>query len=336
MVERLVDVDRRDRIAHFDDPDVDAELAADCRGAVMDRAQLQDRAEQPRWALRGAQTPALLAILLDRAPTPDCRQRFRRAEREHVGAAVTPTLEADPRAPGLRKAREQGTAFDYGNGEIRPVGLGSELGDHRGVQQGVVGRRDQDWKFRAAVGELLGNRLRDRSARSANADPLVIWQHWPKVLRRLRQHDDVSDLGTGEQGAERAQHHRLARGRDQRLVAEHHRLRQRIAPRTRTREQEGRPATHDSQETIGLPRAACSLACASRTAWKNRLTMVHHATATKPASGRPNSSAATRITMFGLRRAVTRRNLLSIGRHTWMCILPKRRMKMPSITRWAT
>ena len=40
--------------------------------------------------------------------------------------------------------------------------------------------------------------------------------------------------------------------------------------------------------------------------------------------------------MFGLRRAVISRNWLSIGCQTWMCILPKRRMKMPSIIRCAT
>ena len=40
--------------------------------------------------------------------------------------------------------------------------------------------------------------------------------------------------------------------------------------------------------------------------------------------------------MFGLRRAVISRNLLSIGRHTWMCMPPKRRMNTPSITRCAT
>ena len=40
--------------------------------------------------------------------------------------------------------------------------------------------------------------------------------------------------------------------------------------------------------------------------------------------------------MFGLRRAVISRKRLSIGLHTWICMPPKRRMKMPSITRCAT
>jgi len=39
--------------------------------------------------------------------------------------------------------------------------------------------------------------------------------------------------------------------------------------------------------------------------------------------------------MFGLRRAVTSRNLLSIGRHTWISSF-SRLMKIHSMIRWAT
>ena len=52
----------------------------------------------------------------------------------------------------------------------------------------------------------------------------------------------------------------------------------------------------------------------------------------KPELGPPEQSAATRMTMFGLRRAVIKRNLLSTGRQT--CIsMPSCLMNKPSIIR---
>ena len=48
VVRGLVDVDRRERIGHFDRADVEPELAADRRERLVERPQPQHRAEQHR------------------------------------------------------------------------------------------------------------------------------------------------------------------------------------------------------------------------------------------------------------------------------------------------
>src|SRR6185369_6048661 len=153
---------------------------------------------------------------------------------------------------------------------------------------------------------------------------------------RLAEHDDVADILGRQQRAHRTAHHRLAADRDQCLQISPVRFSESIAPGPRTGEHDRGVFHVSSQLTTGCPRAARSLACASRTAWKIRLTIVHHATNTRPVSGLKNGSEPARMTMFGLRRAVTSRNLLSSGRQTWISMPWNRLIQMPSMARWAT
>ena len=106
MVGGLVDIDRGERIAHFNRAQVKPEAAAERRHRLVERAQ-PEQPEQSRRAERGEQSPALLAILLDPAPQLDRLGGSRRPESEQIGAAVAPAAKADPGALGTRQPRQQ-------------------------------------------------------------------------------------------------------------------------------------------------------------------------------------------------------------------------------------
>ena len=114
----------------------------DCH-ALVQRTHAQHRAEQQCRPDRRQHAPAFLALLLDRAPLLDRGQDAGGAEREQVRAAVAAAAEAEPRPLRLRKTRQQRTAFDDANREIRAFGFCRELGDHRWIEQRMIGGRDQ-------------------------------------------------------------------------------------------------------------------------------------------------------------------------------------------------
>src|SRR4029078_135868 len=100
MVEGLVHVDRGEGAAHLDDTDVDAELAPDRGGALVDRAELEHGGDAQRGTERREQPPALLAVLLHRAPPSYRREHLRRAERKQGAPplARAPATHLQPRS----------------------------------------------------------------------------------------------------------------------------------------------------------------------------------------------------------------------------------------------
>ena len=324
MIGGLVDIDRGERIGQLDRADGQAELAAD-RARASGRACA---AAAPRRAARRPerrdQPPALLAVLLDRPPQLDRRRDLGRAEARTGWRRYRRRRETEPGA--LRRAASAPSAAARSTTPMArsaPVAPGAEIGDHRRVEQRMVGGRDQQRPTRrrivarslASVAAMvaagrLDRQPRDRRAGRRRSGPAAGSAHAPR-----RSRGSARSARTGRA------HHRLAADRDQRLQVGAMRSRERIAPGPRAGEHERGPAAHASQETIGSPRAACGRwpGPAARRG-RSGDTSVHSATSSSPMSGRPNSSAATRITMFGLRRAVISRNWLSIGRQTWMCM----------------
>ena len=149
-------------------------------------------------------------------------------------------------------------------------------------QQRPCGRRGlaqaRAWSRRSCLA-MIGTRRADRREAPRRCGPV------PATARR-----SPADALASQQRAHRPPHHRLA-------------ARSGSAPSCPCRTaaaKSSRPGPRSGEHDRGIasrlepgddlpPRAACSVICASRTAWKIRLTSVHQATSTRPASGRPNS-----------------------------------------------
>ena len=245
-----------DGVAHFHRADRKAELATD-RATLW--SSVRNRSTAPSSNAGPIAASTRQPFLRSCSTARHCSiagSDAGRAEREQVRAAVAAAAEAKPGALRLRKTREQRPALDYSDGEVGAFGLCRELGDHRRIEQRMIGGRDQHGKSRGAVADQLGDRRGDGPARRTEADARIVRKHGPEVSGSCVEHDHVRHLRTCEQRAQRAQHHRFAADRDQRLVAEHHRTRRAGRPGARPREQERGPAAHaSSQETILCPRA---------------------------------------------------------------------------------
>ena len=82
------------------------------------------------------------------------------------------------------KRAQQRPAFDHADREIRAFRLGGELGDHRRVEQRMIGGRDQHRQFarlRSAISSAIVAAIVPRDARMLTR--AIVRQHRPQIAR---------------------------------------------------------------------------------------------------------------------------------------------------------
>ena len=247
----------------------------------------------------------------------------RRAKREQIGAGVGAAAKPQPGALGLRKAAQQVRRAQRRRSRCRRLRRLRRTRRPSRVEQRMIGGGDQQRPFAVAFAWIS----------SSMVSAIVPWDARTEMRGSSGKHgrDPVRFLGRGP-GSSRSCSLSSSARTGRRTIGSPptgisalrsvpncsaNASRPGREPASTTAVQLMLRARRRSFRRARRVRSPARGAPHGKSGWRAST----RRRARGPRSGRRNSRAPTRITMFGLRRAVISRNLLSIGRQTWISML---------------